>query len=172
MSESEKTFIMGKERFVSMHKQLESENKKQRKEKRKQRKNSRKTGFYYSFFTVVLVFCLIQIGYGAILNVGKIISYQGKIYTLENLLKKTQARNEDLKTEKKVITSDNSLEGIARNNLKMASEDEVLIIINKKVEEPKKESKKWEFTWFTKKEKPKEEQPIGEIYIPQEVIEE
>ena len=151
-----------------MQEQFESENKKQKNKRIKQRKNNRKTGFYYSFFTVVLVFCLIQIGYGAILNVGKIISYQGKMYTLENLLKKTQARNEDLKTEKKVITSDNSLEGIARNNLKMASEDEVLIIINKKVEEPKKEPKKWKFTWFGKKEKPKEEQPIGEIYIPQE----
>ena len=43
------------------------------------------TGFYYSFLTVVLVFCLIQIGYGAILNVTKIISYQGKTLTLQNL---------------------------------------------------------------------------------------
>ena len=119
-----------------------------------------------------MIFCLIQIGYGAILNIGKIISYQGKMVTLENLLKKAQARNEDLKTEKKVVTSDNSLEGIARNNLKMAGEDEVLIIINKKVEEPKKEKKKFEFKWFKKKEKQKEEQPLGEIYIPQEVIEE
>jgi hypothetical protein len=94
------------------------------------------------------------------------------MYTLENLLKKAQEKNEDLKTEKKVVTSDNSLEGIARNNLKMASEDEVLIIINKKVEEPKKPKKKAEITWFKKKEKQKEEQPVGEIYIPQEVIEE
>jgi cell division protein FtsB len=158
--------------LVSMGRQSESEDKTQRKEKRKRRKNSRKTGFYYSFFTVVLIFCLIQIGYGAILNVGKIISYQGKMYTLENLLKKAQAKNEDLKTEKKVVTSDNSLEGIARNNLKMASEDEVLIIINKKVEEPKKEKKKIEIKWFRKKEKQKEDKPIGDIYIPQEVVEE
>lgn len=158
--------------LVSMERQSELEDKKQKKEKRKRRKNSRKTGFYYSFFTVVLIFCLIQIGYGAILNVGKIISYQGKMYTLENLLKKAQAKNEDLKTEKKVVTSDNSLEGIARNNLKMASEDEVLIIINKKVEEPKKENKKVEFKWFKKKEKQKEDKPIDEIYIPKEVVEE
>lgn len=155
-----------------MAEQSESEKKKQRKENRKKRRNSTKTGFHYSFFTIVLIFCLIQIGYGAMLNIGKIISYQGKMLTLENLLKKAQARNEDLKTEKKVVTSDNSLEGIARNNLKMASEDEVLIIINKKVEEPKKEKKKFEIKWFKKKEKQKEEQPLGEIYIPQEVIEE
>ena len=149
----------------------ESEKKRQRKENRKQRKQSYKTGFYYSFFTIVLIFCLIQIGYGAILNVGKIISYQGKMVTLENLLKKTQEHNQDLKTEKKLVTSDNSLEGIARNNLKLAGEDEVLIIINKKVEEPKVEKKKWEFKWFKKEQKPKEE-PVGEIYIPQEVVEE
>ncbi|MBP3608315.1 MAG: septum formation initiator family protein [Treponema sp.] len=155
-----------------MAEQSESEKKKQRKENIKKRRNITKTGFHYSFFTIVLIFCLIQIGYGAMLNIGKIISYQGKMLTLENLLKKAQARNEDLKTEKKVVTSDNSLEGIARNNLKMASEDEVLIIINKKVEEPKKEKKKFEIKWFKKKEKQKEEQPLGEIYIPQEVIEE
>ena len=149
----------------------ETEKKRQKKEKRKRRKQNYKTGFYYSFFTIVLIFCLIQIGYGAILNVGKIISYQGKMVTLQNLLRKTQERNQDLKTEKKLVTSDNSLEGIARNNLKMAGEDEVLIIINKKVEEPKKEKKKREFKWFKKEQKPKEE-PIGEIYIPQEVVEE
>ena len=114
-------------------------------EKKKNRKYSRKTGFYYSFFTIVLIFCLIQIGYGAILNVGKIISYQGKMVTLENLLKKAKMRNEDLKTEKKVVTSDNSLEGIARNNLKMTGEDEVLIIINKKIEEPSTKKNKWDF---------------------------
>ena len=154
--------------------QSESEKKKQRKEKRKQRKDSRKTGFYYSFFTFVLIVCLFQIGVGAILNISKIIAYQGKMITLEKLLKKAQARNEDLKTEKKVVTSDNSLEGIARNNLKMAGEDEVLIIINKKVEEPKKEKKKFEFDfkWFKKQEKQKEDKPVGEIYIPQEVVEE
>ncbi len=142
--------------------------------KRKRKKISRKTGFYYSFLTIVLVFCLIQIGYGAILNITKIISYQGKKVTLEKALKNAQIRNQDLKSEKKVITSDNSLEGIARNNLKMAGEDEVLIIINKKVEEPKKKKSKFDFIknlpFFKKKEKPVE--PTGKIYIPQEVVEE
>ena len=110
------------------------------------------------------------------MNVTKIISYKGKTVTLENLLKKAQSRNEDLKSEKKMITSDNSLEGIARNNLKMAEEDEVLIIINKKVEEPKKKKKKKkdkkESKGFFFKKHEKQVQPKGEIYIPQEVVEE
>ena len=152
--------------------QSEADNTKTKKKKKK--RHSRKTGFYYSFLTIVLLFCLIQIGYGAILNISKIIAYQGKKVTLENLLKNTKARNQDLKSEKKLITSDNSLEGIARNNLKMAGEDEVLIIINQKVEEPEKKKKKWNIkdisSIFKKKEKPKE--PEGKIYIPQEVVEE
>lgn len=155
-----------------MQKNNDDLNIKKKKSGKKRKKLYQRTGIYYSFLTIVLIFCLIQIGYGAILNISKIISYQGKVITLENALKKAQMRNEDLKTEKKVITSDNSLEGIARNNLKMAKEDEVLIIINKKVEEPKKQKKKWEFkNFFIKKEKEKK-QPLENIYIPQEVVEE
>lgn len=139
-----------------------------------ERKNhhSRKTGFYYSFLTIVLIFCLIQIGYGAILNVSKIISYKGKMVTLQNLLKKAQMRNQDLKSEKKMITSDNSLEGIARNNLKMAGEDEVLIIINKKVEEPKKKKSLLKFKGIKFKKDSSKENPTEQTYIPQEVVEE
>ena len=39
-----------------------------------QKKSKNKTGFYYSFLTLVLLFCLIQIGFGAILNISKTIS--------------------------------------------------------------------------------------------------
>jgi cell division protein FtsB len=150
-----------------------SEKELNRTKKMQERKHSRKTGFYYSFFTIVLIFCLIQIGYGAILNVGKIIAYQGKMVTLQNLLKQAQMRNQDLKSEKKVVSSDNSLEGIARNNLKMAKEDEVLIIINKKVEDSKKSKSKWHFKGFNfnKKQENKPEE-AGDVYVPPEVVEE
>ena len=86
-----------------------------------------------------------QMGYSAILNIGKIVSYKTKVITLERVLKQTKLHNQDLKAEKKMVTSDNSLEGIARNNLKMAKPDEVLIIINKKVEKPIKKEKKFNF---------------------------
>jgi len=93
-------------------------------------KSSRKTGFYYSFLTIVLVFCLIQIGYGAILNISKTIAYRGKISTLSKIRDAAEARNQDLKQNIKYFSSMSNLEGIARNDLKMAKEDEVLILIN------------------------------------------
>ena len=146
-------------------------NNEQRKGRKRKRKLRYDTKFTCPFFTFVLVICLIEIGYGAVLNVSKIISYQGKQATLEDLLKKAQLRNKDLKTQKKVITSDNSLEGIARNNLKMAGQDEVLIIINKKVEDKKPKKHKWMIGNLFKKDKP-EEIKTENIYIPPEVVEE
>ena len=89
--------------------QIKTNNKPEKNNKRKRKKLYQRTGIYYSFLTIVLVFCLFQIGYGALLNISKIISYQGKVITLENLLKKAKAQNEDLKTEKKVITSSTSV---------------------------------------------------------------
>ncbi len=147
--------------------------KKQKANNKKDKKHFKQTGFYYSFLTIALLFCLIQIGYGAIMNVSKIIAYQGKTVTLQNLLKKAQARNQDLKAEKKMVTSDNSLEGIARNNLKMAGEDEVLIIINQKVEQKNTKKDKWNFkNLFKKKKKTQQEEAPDNIYIPEEVVEE
>ncbi len=137
------------------------------------KRKSRKTGFYYSFLTLVLVFCLIQIGYGAILNIGKIVSYKAKVITLERVLKQTKLHNQDLKVDKKMVTSDNSLEGIARNNLKMAKQDEVLIIINKRVEKPVKKKKKWDLEEIFKPKDKNVNDTVNQIpYIPQSSDEE
>jgi len=118
----------------------------QTKSENTERKN--KTGFYYSFLTVVLLFCLIQIGFGAILNISKTISYQTKISTLTKIRDVAEERNHDLKQNIKFFSSTSSLEGIARNNLKMADEDEVLVLINQpqninqKTKQKKKHKKK------------------------------
>lgn len=95
-----------------------------------QKKSKNKTGFYYSFLTLVLLFCLIQIGFGAILNISKTISYRAKISTLSKIRDEAENQNQELKEDIKLFSSMSSLEGIARNNLKMAGEDEVLILIN------------------------------------------
>ncbi len=96
--------------------------------KNKQRKT--KIRVYYSFLTIVLLVCLVQIGFSAILNIAKTISYQTKIKTMKETKEQAKKRNERLKDEIKNFSSTSSLESIARNNLKMASDDEVLVIIN------------------------------------------
>ena len=104
---------------------------------------SKSRGFYYSFLTIVLLFCLIQIGFGAILNVSKTISYRAKIGTLSKIRDNAENKNKNLKKDIEVFSATSSLEGIARNNLKMAGEDEVLIIINQNpTDEKSKEQNK------------------------------
>ena len=72
-----------------------------------------------------------------------------------------------------MVTSDNSLEGIARNNLKMAGQDEVLIIINKKVEKPQPKKHFWDFKKGKQEKTTQEDLPLTEKpYIPEEVDEE
>jgi len=98
------------------------------KTKNKQRKT--KIRVYYSLLTIVLLICLAQIGVGAILNVFKTISLQTKINTMKQTKYQAAKRNENIKEEIKNFSSASSLESIARNNLKMAGKDEVLVIIN------------------------------------------
>lgn len=106
------------------------------------RKSKNKTGFYYSFLTLVLLFCLIQIGFGAILNISKTISYRAKISTLTKIRDEAENQNQELKQDIKLFSSMSSLEGIARNNLKMAGEDEVLILINNNQQQNKNKNNK------------------------------
>lgn len=110
----------------------------------KSRKELRKTGFYYSFLTIILLFCLIQIGFSAILNISKLVAYKAKIITLRKTLNDAENHNKNLKEEIKLYSTTQNLEGIARNTLKMAGEDEVLIIINKTENKTQKEDKKSE----------------------------
>lgn len=97
--------------------------------KNNQRKN--KIRFYYSFLTIVLLVCLVQIGFSAFNNITKSISYHGKIKKMKALNHQAYVENQRLKEELEDFSSLKSLEAIARNNLKMAGEDEVLVIINK-----------------------------------------
>ncbi len=101
----------------------------------KARREKKKTKFYYSFLTILLLFCLVQVGFGVILNISKTISYKSKISTLEKIKNRAEARNKELKQDINMFSSSSSLEGIARNNLKMAGEDEVLILVNPPQEE-------------------------------------
>lgn len=100
------------------------------KSRRKSKRNKQKIGVYYSFLTIILLFCLVQVGFGVILNISKTIAYRSKIKTMERVRNEAEQRNKDLKSDIKVFSKSSSLEEIARNNLKMAGEKEVLVIIN------------------------------------------
>ena len=110
------------------------------KTKNKKRKNTIRC--YYSFLTIVLLICLAQIGISAFKNITKSIIYHGKIKKMKELNEQAYAENQRLKEELEDFSSMKSLEAIARNNLKMAGENEVLVIINKPKQEPVTDTKK------------------------------
>ena len=95
----------------------------------------------YSFLTLVLLICLGLASNGAFINITKSINYIGKKKKMTQL--KTEAYNENkkLKSELEDFNSSKSLEAIARNNLKMAGDDEVLVIINRNNPSPKQKNK-------------------------------
>ena len=119
-----------------------------KKSKTKNTKKKREFKMRYSFFTIMLFGFLIYVGLGAFCNVSKTINYKVKIKKMAQLKKQAEQENIKLKEELDNFNSLESLEAIARNNLKMAGEDEVLVIINKKNE--------------PKPEQPKIQQPAGE----------
>ena len=105
-------------------------------------KTSTSKGFYYSFLTVILFLCLIQITISAVLNVSKVVSYKAKIVQITKTRDAAQALNEQLKDNINNFSNVAGLEAIARNNLKMSSADEVLVIISNPKEEEKEEKPK------------------------------
>jgi len=121
----------------------EDKNNKNELKQRKSSKNSATSGFYYSFLTIILFLCLIQITISAVLNVSKVVSYNAKIVQITKTRNAAASLNEQLKDNIKNFSNVTGLEAIARNNLKMSSDDEVLVIINtpkeeEKIEKPKK----------------------------------
>ena len=97
---------------------------------KKSRPSSIGNGFYYSFLTIILLLCLIQITISAVLNLSKIISYKTKVKQITKTRDAALALNDQLKDNVKNFSNIAGMEAIARNNLKMSGEDEVLVIIN------------------------------------------
>lgn len=119
--------------------------------KNKDEKNTKKAGtsasnssggVYYSFLTIILLLCLVQITISAVLNIYKIVSYNKKIIQITNTRNAAQALNDQLRDNIKNFSNIAGLEAIARNNLKMSSEDEVMVIINTPKEDETKEKPK------------------------------
>lgn len=116
----------------------------------KSKKENKKV--YFSFFTIILLLCLIQILISAVINISKVISYKSKIVQITNVRDAALELNEQLNDSIKNFSNIAGLEAIARNNLKMSSEDEVMVIINSnKQEDDFKNNKKKHFSIFFKK---------------------
>lgn len=107
-------------------------------------KNKKQKRVYYSFLTLVLIVCIVQMSISAFLNISKFISNQAKIKTMKTYKAKVITENKKLKCEFKDFNSLKSMEAIARNNLKMAGKDEVLVIINQNKLDTNNKSKKEE----------------------------
>ena len=121
---------------------VNKEGKSDKDKKKAVKKTSASKGFYYSFLTIILILCLIQITISAVLNVSKFISYKAKIIQITKTRDDAKALNLQLKDNINNFSNASGLEAIARNNLKMSSGDEVLVIINTpKVETPETEEK-------------------------------
>ena len=109
---------------------------------KKQPKSKSSGGLYYSFLTIILLLCLVQITISAVLNISKIVAFNGKIVQITKKRDAAHALNEQLKDSISNFSNVTALEAIARNNLKRSSEDEVMVIINEPKDTPKKEKQK------------------------------
>ena len=105
--------------------------------KKKNDNQKYKLGFYYSFLTFVLLVFLIQILISTICNITKTISYKSKISTITKTLDEVKTQNRLLNEELRNLSSNQDIEyeAMVRNQLKLSSPDEILVIINSKPEQ-------------------------------------
>ena len=99
----------------------------------------------FSWLTFVLVICILELAVSAFNNISKNINFVSKIKGLENKRNEEMDKNKQLKSELENFNSEATLESIARNNLKMAGKNEILIIMNepqKEEDNPEKEKDK------------------------------
>lgn len=83
----------------------------------------------YSALTIILMIFLFQSGFGLIVNILKNINVHAQLQVVKNAHKKATNENNKLKFNIETCKSEKSLEAIARNNLKMAADDEILLSI-------------------------------------------
>lgn len=84
----------------------------------------------YSGLTLVLLIFILQAGFGMIVNILRNIDTFAKLKIVGNAHKYAGTKNYNLRYEMQSFNSAKNLESIARNNLKMAAPDEILLVIN------------------------------------------
>ena len=85
---------------------------------------------HYSLVTFVLIICIVELAVSCATNIKKNIHFASKIKRLESKHNQELIKNEQLKSQIKNFDSEAILESITRNNLKMAGENEILVIIH------------------------------------------
>lgn len=86
----------------------------------------------WSFLTIVLLVIITQLIFSSFRNFHKNFNFGHKIKKMEQIRADEYNKYVKLKNEVENFNSEKNSEAIARNNLKMAEDDEVLIIINNK----------------------------------------
>lgn len=104
------------------------------------KKNNEKTTAYSALTLVLLVFIL-QTSFGMVVNILRNIDTFTKLKIVGNANKRAKIVNYNLRYEMKSFNSAKNLESIARNNLKMAAPDEILLVINQPQPQQKEEKK-------------------------------
>lgn len=107
----------------------------------KAKKSRKEKHALYSMLTFVLIICLIQAIRGAVLNVENYFSLNRKISKLEQIRQQSTEENIDLKAKIAEFKSMQGVEDVARNELKMAGKDEVLLLIKDKAKDSPAEAK-------------------------------
>ncbi len=104
--------------------------------------NKEKKRRRFSWLTFVLVICIIELAVSSFNNINKNISFVSKIKGLENKRNEELDKNKQLKSDIENFNSEATLEAMARNNLKMAEKNEILIIMDDPVVEEETDSEK------------------------------
>lgn len=102
------------------------------------KKNNEKTTAYSALTLVLLVFIL-QTSFGMVVNILRNIDTFTKLKIVGNANRHAKIVNYNLRYEMKSFNSAKNLESIARNNLKMAAPDEILLVINQPQPQQKEE---------------------------------
>ena len=84
---------------------------------------------YYLFIAFLLLICVFQAIRGAYLNTTKYIVLNQQLNKLAKLNTMALERNLELKKQIQSYTSNKGIEALARDNLKMVGQNEVLVVV-------------------------------------------
>lgn len=96
----------------------------------------------YSALTLALLIFIAQTGFSLVMNILRNIDIYSKLQKVTHAHTYSVKRNNNLKNELNSFNTAKNLESIARNNLKMAGPNEILLIINSAKPEQKQEKEK------------------------------